>query len=333
MQLSNPLDLIKDIVKGFRAEKKFASIHLHGLTEKAKRSHKLNQDQAAARAKESMRAVINTIRKTGSWETNLLDDMLEDQMIVQKLRKNAGNARQFASLAHYLHKSSMAKIRDEQLREEVVDETMAICLKNIKSDNFQLVSSLKTYMTSVLNNVMGDKFRELSYNGATRGSKPVPLAQQKESFSKEYLDLYFTANNLVFENLTQIDDTCFALIVTYYQIDSLPTTQGNAETLATTKLSRQDLETIFDIRSREEDDKVTLTEVASLLDLNPKQIRKKHLQCIQKLTSDVARQLKMKSGETIYNQVLYDIKVRKTLIKAKNVRGKIEKLSRRPLQK
>ncbi len=312
-------EIVGRIRKGYKAEKILKGEFEPKLLKRAREKHKLTDSEAAATAKRAVAAGVNSVRRAREWDESIFQKMLDDQVLIRKFNNNEISDPVFAKLRMQLARLQFYRRLPDHVLSDVISETLSRFAAIIRQPSFELTSRLVTFLNGIADNVVVETCRAYVSPFGTSSKK---ASAGTFAFSAEYLNVFYEANRLVFEKLSDMDDVCHNLIISYYRIDPervMRTDRSSHET-APDVYTYDELESLFNVSAPQHFERLTLEKVAENLGLNPKQVRKRHAACLSKLLKMTASELNDRVGEQLMTEVLADIRERKNYIKRRNRR-------------
>lgn len=312
-------EIVDRIRRGYAAEKTLKKRFEPTLFQLAREKHKLTEAEAAATAKRAVAAGVNSVRRTREWDESVFQKMLGDQILIRKFNNNEISEPVFAKLRMQLKRLQFYRRLPDRVLDDVVSETLARFAAIIRQPSFELSSRLVTFLNGIADNVVVETCRAYDSPFGTSGQK---ASAGTFAYSADYLNVFYEANRLVFEKLSDMDDVCHNLIISYYRIvpEQVMRTDRSSRETAPELYTYDELESLFNVSVPRHFERLTLEKVAENLGLNPKQIRKRHAACLSKLLKATASELNERVGEQLMTEVLADIRARKNYIKRRNKR-------------
>lgn len=315
-------EIADQIRLGFRAEDMLMKELQPRLFQLATRKHKLTETEAVASVKRAVRAAVSMLRRAKKWDgdESVFGKLLDDQILVRKFNNNEVNDAVLKGLRLRLTKLQFYRHLPDHVLSDVISETFERFTTLIKQPSFKLTSRLVTFLNGIADRVAIETCKAYG--------SPYRIGKGRVStfpYSGEYLNVFYEANQLIFEKLFDMDDVCHGLILSYYRIEPQQVMQTSNLSAGTPPdvSSYDELESLFNVSAPQHVERLTLEKVAENLGLNPKQIRKRHTVCLSKLYQKTASELSERVGEKLLTEVMADIRARKEYIKRRNKRQKI----------
>ncbi|TAE25565.1 MAG: hypothetical protein EAZ91_18945 [Cytophagales bacterium] len=287
----NP-EFLQRIYSGYSAELKYQEKQRPWGENLARNVYKIPVKEVSKLTQKALNAALNTLRNVKDPKPGLLKRMIQDQAAVYHYQRGhlkgslvkqyQGIAKRFLIKYLYLQKKIGLSVDYEAICEEA---TNTFFLK-IREPEFVLSSALPSYLIGILINQYHSSIQP---KWTSQNFTPTP--NQTLSVAIESIRYFQYAHDTVARHISQLGVTCQQIILRRYGIDPEKVDAVSIMPVVEQPLSEAEFRERFTIGMEPSTGPVTLKTVAAKLGIDPRQVSREHLNCLDALVLNVANEL------------------------------------------
>ena len=202
----------------------------------------------------------------------------------------------------------------------VLEEAQKRFIDALLNPGFVLTSALSTYLIGMLRRVIKETERTGTAPSRRIGAPRNSQDGETDPFaviSLETIQYFQRAHQLIDTELVKLSPTCQTIILTHYAIDAARMADVTRQPVVDEALTEAEFRARFDAAMQQPGIASTLKELALKIDISPKKISDRHIDCLDRLVKAVIPQLVNDPKLTIAAPIRQQLQARLTIARSR----------------